>query len=146
MPSCRNCHSRLTRFDKDVCPVCGCKDPFLGVSMETNEITQEIDSLKDENVMYRPKKRGVAVFLTLLAGFFGVSFFYLKYIMTGILYSIACLICAGILFVILFFLTDIGLLLDIIIPVIVLYVSNIILGIFIGFNKNFKDGRGEFLR
>ena len=43
MPSCRNCGARLSKFDKDICPVCGAKNPLEGVSSETIDITSQID-------------------------------------------------------------------------------------------------------
>ena len=42
MPKCRNCGTRLTKFDIDICPVCGTKDPLKGVSSDTLEVTSEI--------------------------------------------------------------------------------------------------------
>ena len=43
MPTCRECHSRISKFDKDICPVCGAKNPLDGVTSDTIEITHEID-------------------------------------------------------------------------------------------------------
>ena len=39
MPNCRNCGARITKFDKDICPVCGTKNPLQGVGSETMEVT-----------------------------------------------------------------------------------------------------------
>ena len=33
MPNCRNCGARITKFDKDICPVCGQKNPLMGVDV-----------------------------------------------------------------------------------------------------------------
>ena len=43
MPSCRNCGARLSKFDSDICPVCGTKKPLEGVSTETIDITSQVD-------------------------------------------------------------------------------------------------------
>ena len=43
MPNCRNCGARLSKFDTDLCPVCGIKNPLEGISSETVEITSQID-------------------------------------------------------------------------------------------------------
>ena len=62
MPNCRNCGSRLSKFDKDICPVCGFKHPLDGVSSETQEVTSEISFYKGELKTSKVRKR----WLTLL--------------------------------------------------------------------------------
>ena len=47
MPTCRNCGARLSKFDKDICPVCGTPDPLKGVTSETVEITSQVDLSQD---------------------------------------------------------------------------------------------------
>ena len=146
MPSCRNCHSRLTRFDKDICPVCGCKEPFLGMSTETNEITQEISSINDSNIQYEAKKRNFAVFLSVIGGFFGLPFYYLGFFMSGIIYLLISIICAGAIFLIMYFGGHLDLLISLCVPIGLLFLSNIVLAFVIGLNKNLKDRHREFLK
>ena len=54
MPNCRNCGARLSKFDTDLCPVCGIKNPLEGTSSETVEITSQIDLSKAQVV--KPSK------------------------------------------------------------------------------------------
>lgn len=145
MPNCRNCGSRLSRFDKDMCPICGVKDPFLGMSTDTNEITSEIETVK-EIKDYRPKSKKTIFILSLFFGFTGASFYYLRYIMTGIIWSIVNLICSGAIFATLFFLAKIDIALSCILSISLLLICNIILSVVLTFKTDLKDGRGEFVR
>ena len=49
MPYCKNCGSRITKFDKEICPVCGEKKPLDGAVSDTVEITTELN-VKDKNI------------------------------------------------------------------------------------------------
>ena len=49
MPYCKNCGSRITKFDNDICPICGAKNPLEGVTSDTVEITSELDIHDKEN-------------------------------------------------------------------------------------------------
>ena len=62
MPKCKNCGTRLTKFDNEICPVCGVEHPLEGVSSETIEITSKLDIDKEEFKDYHPTKR-INVFL-----------------------------------------------------------------------------------
>ena len=78
MPNCRNCGARISKFDKDICPVCGTKNPLDGVSSETVEITSQIDLnnfVEGQKVVCRRKKM---LILFLACGFTASQFFYLK--------------------------------------------------------------------
>ena len=79
MPKCKNCGARLSKLDNDICPVCGEKNPLLGVSSETVEITSQLDIQSDEFKDYHPKKRFVAFILSTCLGFTGAPFFYLHF-------------------------------------------------------------------
>ena len=43
MPYCRNCRARITKFEKDICPVCGTRNPLDGANSDTVEITSQLD-------------------------------------------------------------------------------------------------------
>ncbi len=147
MPICKNCGSRLTRFDKDVCPVCGFKKPLEGVSSDTIEITAEISAVKDDNKSsYKPKSRKMAFLYSALLGFTGAPFYYLKYYMTGMIWLLANLLVGGGIFVPLFVFAQLSLLLSLLISIGTLYILNIILGFYFLSKHDLKDGRGEFLR
>ena len=77
MPICRNCNSRISKFDKDRCPVCGTISPLKGVTSETVEVTSEIDLTSGE-YNFKPKDRNIVMLLFTLIGFTGAGFFYLK--------------------------------------------------------------------
>jgi len=81
MPNCKNCGTRITRFDKDICPVCGYKKPLDGVESETIELTMaDIDLSKENFKDYRPRKKSTFIVLWLLFGIFGIHLFYAKFI------------------------------------------------------------------
>lgn len=144
MPNCRNCGARLTKFDKDICPVCGTKNPLDGVLSETIEITTEID-LSDENFSnYKPKYKKTLLALFCLLGWTGAPFFYLGKKGTGFLYLILNLIViAGIgspLF------TTALTFWGFVISAGVSYLINIIVGIVFYCMNNLRDSGGNYVR
>lgn len=144
MPNCKNCGARLTKFDKDICPVCGCKAPLDGVLSETIEVTTEID-LSDENFSnYKPLYKKTLLLLFCLVGFTGAPFFYLKKNKWGLLYLLINLaVIAGIGVPLLFTqLTFWGF----VIALGVTYVANIIMGIIYFFMNNLRDEGGNYVR
>ena len=88
MPTCKNCHSRIDKFNKDRCPICGVERPFEGVSSDTVEVTSRIDS-GDVKIDYHPRKRKTLLTLFVLCGFLGIPFFYLRKHVAGIIYAIS---------------------------------------------------------
>lgn len=149
MPTCRNCHAQITRFDKDICPFCGTKDPLKGVTSETIEITSYISPVEDEEVkdIIKMKKRWVASLLAMILGVFSAHYFYLGYLKRGLVNLIASIVIVALVGSLLFFLDNYfkSNFLAYIIPLAGLYLINIIEGISIIFNKDMKDKRGLFL-
>ena len=47
MPTCKNCNARITKFDKDRCPVCGFVNPFNLDNGDTVDITSNISLEKE---------------------------------------------------------------------------------------------------
>ena len=145
MPNCRNCGARISKFDSDICPVCGTKDPLKGVNSETVEITSQIDiaNFKEgQRVVCRRKK---LLFFFLALGFTGAPFFYLKKKMLGIIYLVINLIILGGLFAVLYFATQLHIVVAIIIPVLTVYAISGVLGAIYNFLPDLKDGEGEFV-
>ena len=144
MPNCRNCGARLTKFDKDICPVCGTKNPLDGVLSETVEITTEID-LSDENFSnYKPKYKRTLLTLFILLGWTGAPFFYLKRVGMGFLYLILNLIViVGIGFPL--FQTNLTFW-GFVISAGVSYVVNFIVGIVYYCMNNLRDSGGNYVR
>lgn len=146
MPKCRNCGGRITRFDKDICPICGEKNPLAGVSSETVEITSNLDLNDVELKNFKPSTRFKTFILFILIGWTGAPMFYLRYIRIGLIWLFinASIFIAS--FLPLLLLTNLGLLFSLLIAISIIYIINIIMGIIAYFKHNLKDGRGEFLR
>ena len=146
MPVCKYCGSRITKFDNDMCPVCGTKKPLEGVTSETIEVTSEIDIQNPDFKSYKPTKRVATFVLFATLGIFGVGFFYAKYKKYGLIWLIANLVFIGGLGSILAFLTPLPILWGYLIPLFAAYGLNIGFGVFCLIKSNIKDGNGEFIR
>ena len=144
MPNCKNCGARISKFDKDICPVCGTKNPLEGVSSETVEITSQIDLnnfVEGQKVVCRRKKM---LILFLACGFSAAQFFYLKRKKFAVLWLIINLvIMAAVYFLISMFRTPLAV--CIIVAVLSTYVLNSIMGAIYYFLPDLKDGEGEFV-
>lgn len=146
MPICKNCHARITRFDKDMCPVCGTKDPFTGISGDTVEITSEL-SLQNEKLKVSIKRKWIASLLAVFIPFFGTPFYYLGYIKQGLVWLLFNIVLSGVLFTSLFFFVfNQQFLVPLIISLVVTYVFNFTLGIHLLMRRDYKDKRGELVR
>ena len=145
MPNCRNCGARLSKFDNDICPVCGTKDPLKGVSSETIEITSQVDlnNFQEGQKVIRHRKKMLILFLTV--GFTGMGFFYIKKKREAFI----CLVTSVLLFtsgfLLLHLLAGLNIALSIIIPIATVYVLNAVLGLIYYFTPDVKDGEGEFI-
>ena len=145
MPSCRNCGARLTKFDSDICPVCGTKKPLEGVSTETIDITSQIDMsgfTPGQKVVRRRKKM---LLLAILVGFTGAMFFYIKKAVLGLIWLIANVAYIAGLLLILLFVAKAGPVISILVPVLTAYLINSLVGLLYFFKQNLKDGEGEFV-
>ena len=145
MPNCRNCGARISKFDKDICPVCGTKNPLEGVSSETVEITSQIDLnnfVEGQKVVCRRKKL-LALFLA--CGFTAAQFFYLKKKKFAIFWLVLNLVLLGGLFTLLFMLPGVHIAVAIVMPIIFIYALNSIMGAIYYFLPDLKDGNGEFV-
>ena len=145
MPSCRNCGARLSKFDKDICPVCGAKNPLEGVSSETIDITSQIDISGFSDGQKVVCRRNRMLLFSLLIGFTGAMFFYLKRKRDGILWLSINLLALSSGFLLLFLVASLPIYLAIIIPVVVILLANVGVGLYFYFKPNLKDGEGEFV-
>ena len=146
MPVCKYCGARITKFDNDMCPVCGTKKPLEGVTSETIEVTSEIDIKNPDFKLYKPTKRVVVLIFFSLLGVFGAGFFYAKYKKYGLIWLAANLVFIGGLGSILAFLTPLPILWGYLIPTIACYLINIGFGLFFFLKPSIKDANGEFIR
>ena len=145
MPVCRHCGSRISKLDKDRCPVCGEINPLEGVNSDTIEVTSVLDISSSEELAFKPKTKKMFLLLSCLIGWVGAQFFYLKYKRAGLIWlAINLVILAGGFCA--FFFGVHNLLLAILIPLLVLYAANIVFGLVIYKKPSFKDGDGNLLR
>ena len=145
MPSCRNCGARLSKFDKDICPVCGIKNPLEGVSSETVEITSQVDLSGFKAGQKVMRHRKTMLLLSCLIGFTGLMFFYLKNKKVGIIWLIANLCVIAGITAILFALAHLHIAISILVGFAVSYLANIIIGLIYFFKPDLKDAEGEFV-
>ena len=145
MPNCRNCGARLSKFDTDLCPVCGIKDPLQGTSSETVEITSQIDlsQMQEGQKVVRRRKKMIAYFFAL--GFSGLPFFYIKKYVLGLIWLVANLAVLGGLFAVFYFAMHAHIAVAIIVPLLIVYVVNAIVAAIYNFLPDIKDGEGEFI-
>ena len=145
MPNCRNCGARLSKFDTDLCPVCGIKDPLKGIASETVEITSQIDlsAMKEGQKIVRRRKTMTLLFYFL--GFTGAAFFYIKKMVLGLVWLIANLLVIGGLFALFYFVIKTHIAVAILVPFLSIYLINAIVGVVYNFLPNIKDGEGEFI-
>lgn len=145
MPNCRNCGARLSKFDSDICPVCGIKNPLQGINSETVEVTSQIDisQMKEGQKIVRRRKSMLLLFV--LAGFTGAPFFYIKKMVLGLIWLVCNLAFIGGLFAILYAACHLHIALAIVVPVVSVYLINAITALVYNFLPNIKDGEGEFI-
>ena len=145
MPNCRNCGARISKFDKDICPVCGTKNPLEGVASETVEITSQIDLNNFVEGQKVVRRRKTLLILFIACGFTAAQFFYLKKKKFAILWLILNLVFIGGLFFLLSMFPGIHIIAAIIIPIVLTYVINSVMGAIYYFLPDLKDGEGEFV-
>lgn len=78
MPQCRNCHREISKFDKDICPYCGCERP-IDDNYKTKDMTQFVDPVTGNYKLYKSKNRKTAGLLGIFLGAFGAPQFYLGF-------------------------------------------------------------------
>ena len=146
MPKCRNCGARLSKLDKDICPVCGFKNPLEGVNSETIEITSQLTIDSEEFETYKPCTKATALAFFMTLGFTGAPFFYLNYFHFAIIWAFINIgVLIGGVGSLLAFLSPVGILWGYLIMLLACYVLNILAGVVVYLRPNMKDGRGEFL-
>ena len=145
MPNCKNCGARISKFDDDMSPVCGTKKPLEGINSETIEITSQIDlnNFAEGQKVVRRRKKLLLLFLVI--GFVGAPFFYLKKKKAAILWLILNLVLLGGLFALFFFAFKLHIAIAILIPILVVYFLNGVMGAIYHFLPDLKDGDGEFV-
>ncbi len=144
MPICKNCHSRIDKFNKDRCPICGIENPFEGVSSDTIEITTNINTA-NVDVDFHPRKKSTLLALFITLGIFGVPFFYLRLKKAGFIYALCNIVLLGLTVALLLLLAPIDHALSIILPIVVFVFLNTLVGLYFYNKANLKDGHGVFV-
>ena len=145
MPVCRYCGARIEKFNKDRCPVCGELEPLKGVTSDTVEITTEIDLSEELKKDYHPKTKKKFFLFSALLGWTGLQFHYLRYFKVGLIWMAINLAILGGGFCAFYF--GLGnLLLGLLIPILLVYASNISLGVAVLKKTSIKDGDGNLLK
>ena len=143
MPICKNCKSRIDKFNKDRCPICGVEKPFEGVTSDTVEITTSLDV---DDMNFKPRKKLYALLYAMFLGFFGCEFFYLFFKKLGI---IALAINIFLMFIVGPFVGAFGMnnmpVIGMVIFIGVCFTANTGIGLYLYFKPNIKDGHNEFI-
>ena len=145
MPNCRNCGARLSKFDSDICPVCGTSKPLEGVSSETIEITSQVDLSGFKAGQKIVRRRKIMLILSLLIGWTGAMFFYLKNKRNALLWLLINLGGLAGVSILMFTAVKLNIGLSLLIGFGFAYLCNIILGLCFFAKKDLKDGEGEFV-
>ncbi len=148
MPYCRNCGARITKFEKEICPVCGTKYPLDGATSDTVEITSQLNvHQKDTKKVYDVHFRlNTFIWFTFL-GWTGAGWFYLKFKKIGAIWLAAnLLVLGGLMALFALVVLEPTAWLAYLAPVSIVYLVNIGVGIFYLCKTNLKDGNGEFIR
>ena len=146
MPYCKNCGARITKFEKDLCPICGQKHPLEGATSDTVEITTDL-KIHDKNRQekYKAHFRLDTFLLFLFVGFTGAGFFYLNFKKRGLIWLICNLVAIAGLTVLFIFLLSPKSWITYVAPFAAVYLVNIGVGVYYLCKTDIKDGNGEFI-
>ncbi len=144
MPTCKNCHRNISKFDSDICPFCGEKNPIES-SYKTKDVTQFVDPLSGEYELYKSKGKKTMIVLMMTLGLFGAPYFYIGKLKAGFISLLVSMSLIGGIGSLLFF-TCLNNALAYLIPFFALYLFYIVLGLIISKSDSLKDSNGEFLR
>ena len=137
----------MTRYQKDVCPICGERNPFDSTEHYTTDLTQVVQTIKKEQLAgeYKYCSKKKYSFLAILIGISAAHLFYIQKRNSAVIWLSMNLLAIGVVGALLFFLMDkngFGFL----ISFGAAYLLNIIFGFVTFFLKDLKDGNGEFLK
>lgn len=147
MPKCKNCGENITKFDKEICPYCGCKHPLDEESAETCDVTQTIETMEntDPDISYEIHKKSITSILGLFLGIAGADAFYLGFIKEGIIRCVLSVTGLGLAFILFFFAFHLSVGLSISFACMTIYLISVIVGLILIFVRK-KDKNGVYLR
>src|SRR5574344_155282 len=149
MPKCKYCGSNITKFDKDICPICGAKNPFGGDDSQTVDITETIDTINqkdDKKIDCKQKSRLIRGFLCMFLGIFGIDDLYLGIKKRFLIRLCVSAVCYVALVAIFYFVFKDNIALMLLLPFLIIFAIYFVIGIILLFIKNQKDSNGVFLR
>ncbi len=149
MPKCKNCGENITKFDKEICPFCGEKNPIDTTKEDTCDVTQTLNTINlntKEQIHLKEHKKIINFVLCLFLGLFGADSFYLGFKKEGLIRILSTVLIYGGCFLLFYFLVFTkNLVLSLTVPFAVIYFIYIVLSIVILFKRS-KDSNGVFLR
>lgn len=145
MLKCKNCGEKLTKFNKEICPYCGCQNP-LSESVAETDTTRAVSYVNEDEIKINQKSFKTFLLLTYFLGIFGIEYVYLnkiKEFIFTLLANLAIYICVFFIC----FASKMDVWAIVLIPFIVLYVLSIGYGLFLTFGKAVvKDNNGVSLK
>ena len=145
MLKCKNCGEKLTKFNKEICPYCGCQNP-LSESVAETDTTRAVSYVNEGEIKINQKSFKIFLLLTYFLGIFGIEYVYINKIKEFIFTLIANLAIYICVFFICFA-SKMDVWAIIFVPFIVLYVLSIGYGLFLTFKKAVvKDNNGVSLK
>ena len=146
MPFCKSCGARISKFDKDICPICGVQKPIEGATSDTIEVTSELDiHSKDIKKIYAGHFKLTAFLWFVFLGFTGAGWFYLAFKKRGVIWLVCNLVVLGGLIGLFGWLIGFNSWIAYLAPVAVVYLVNMAIGVFYLVKNDTKDGNGEFI-
>jgi len=150
MPKCKYCGQSITKFDKEICPYCGGKNPIDSSCPETIDITESIKtvtSTDEVRVNFKAKKRVLNAFLCIFLGIFGIDELYLGF-KNRFLIRLSCNAVLYIALVLVFYFGNKNFdpFYIFFLPLLILFGFWFVVGIVFVFLKNKKDANGVFLK
>lgn len=145
MPYCRFCHKEISKFDTDICPHCGEKNP-IAQGYKTMDVTRNFKTLGAEVDAPKTKSQKVYAFLCMGLGYFGIHNFYIYRTQRGLIDIAITVLFIMAIGLPLFFTGVLANALAFIIPFLFVWLVNVGLGFYYLKVEAPKDGKGDFLR
>lgn len=146
MLKCKNCGERLTKFDKEMCPYCGTKNPIENMK-DSSDTTQTLDKILSEDSNYSIKSYKLWLILMMCLGMFSADLFYLKKYKNAIIRLSMNIIIFLIFFLSIYLSNNSMIVLAILLPIGFLFLFYLALGLFfLVKNRHPKDSDGVYLK
>ncbi len=146
MLQCKNCGEKLTKFQKERCPYCGCEKPIEDM-VDISDTTQTIEQIRDEELEFSEKSLKTYNIFSILLGLFSADLFYLGFKTQGFMRLLINFGIWLIAFLTIFLIDNSLVIIAIFVPLAVLYLVYVIYGLFKLIKQNrIKDKNGVHLK